>query len=70
MLKRKDLMAVPVKISNAVPADSGQEEMTAMVYEGDLHALIEGRAAGEPETVSEKKGVVERLCDAVWPFLR
>lgn len=70
MLKRKDSMAVPVEVSNAVPADSGQDEMTAMVYEGDLHALVEGRAAGELATPSATKGVIERLRDAVWPFIR
>jgi hypothetical protein len=70
MLKRKDSMAVPVEVANAVSADSGQDEMTAMVYEGDLHALIEGRAAGEPAAPAATKGMIERLRDAVWPFLR
>jgi hypothetical protein len=51
--------------------DAPVDEMMGMVYEGDLHALIESReklrAAGGNEG---DKSVLQRLRDAVWPFIR
>jgi hypothetical protein len=62
-------VVVPFGRYSDIPAD----EMAGMVYEGDLHALIESRAKSAVEAGSAKasdKGVLERLRDAVWPFIR
>jgi hypothetical protein len=70
MLKSKDVVTVPAIAADENQGEPAQDEMTAMVYEGDLRALVEGRDNGEPATPSATKGVIERLRDAVWPFLR
>lgn len=60
-------VVVPFGQMPDVPAD----EMMGMVYEGDLHALIESRAASQmPDGDSSDKNILERLRDAVWPFIR
>jgi hypothetical protein len=76
MIKQPVLVPVPVPVPVPVqvPGGSGRspdvsiDDMTAMVYEGDLHALLESREM-LPSTDADK-GMLERLRDAVWPFIR
>jgi hypothetical protein len=62
-------VVVPFGQMPDVPAD----EMMGMVYEGDLHALMESRAQAQTASdvrSDDDKGLLERLRDAVWPFIR
>jgi hypothetical protein len=71
MMKHSGLVPVPVRVSSGSGRglDASTDEMTAMVYEGDLHALIESREM-PPDTDRADKGILERLREAVWPFIR
>jgi hypothetical protein len=66
MMKRTILTVVPV-------ADGYRGVAVDDVYEGDLHALLEAREAARSAEASRStadRGVMERLRDAVWPFIR
>lgn len=70
MIKQSGLVPVPIRVSGGVgrSPDVSAEDMTAMVYEGDLHALLESHDM--PVATDADKGILERLRDAVWPFIR
>jgi hypothetical protein len=59
-------------VSSGAVYDASADELTANVYEGDLHALIENQAAHGVSHggLSSTAGMVDRLRDAVWPFLK
>lgn len=70
MIKQPGSVPVPVRAAGGAgrSPDVSVDDMTAMVYEGDLHALLESREM--PAVTDADKGILERLRDAVWPFIR
>ncbi len=74
MTKRTGWMEMPVPSSTGSEPlpDAPADELAAMVYEGDLHALRESQREGlAPEKRADPgKSRVELLRDAVWPFIR